>query len=496
MQMDFIARFDYGSITPWIHDEKGSIAAVAGPDRLSLRTKLKLSREDNRLQSDFTVRKGKRVSFTLTWSPSNEAVPKPIVPLRELRSTERWWKQWAKGCNVPPGNREPVKRSLITLKAMTYRPTGGIVAALTTSLPEQIGGVRNWDYRYCWLRDASFTLFALMGCGYMEEARQWLRWLLRATAGHPAELQVLYGVAGERRQSEIELDWLQGYEGSTPVRIGNAATKQFQLDVFGELLDAIHKSWSLGGNVTPFGWSLILSMMEFLETAWKKPDEGIWEVRGKRRHFTHSKVMAWVAFDRAIEIAEMLKFEGPVERWHKVRDEIRGQILEKGFNSEMNSFVQYFGGNGVDAALLRIPLVGFLPANDDRMKGTVAAIEKDLVVDGFVHRYRTSSQVDGLPQGEGAFLMCTLWYVDVLHLAGRKAEAQKVFERVLGIRNDLGLLSEMYDPELKRQVGNFPQGFSHVGVVNTAMRLYGEGIVPEKLRKPSRSKKKRMPGKM
>lgn len=489
MQMDLVARFDYGSVTPWIIAEKGIISAVAGPDRLSLRTNVKLSRKDTRLQSEFVIRKGQRLSFTITWSRSNEDIPKSIVPLRALRSTERWWKQWAQGCTVPPNRREPVTRSLITLKALTYRPTGGIAAALTTSVPERIGGVRNWDYRYCWLRDASFTLFALMGCGYMEEARQWLTWLLRATTGHPAELQVLYGVAGERRLTELELNWLRGYEGSTPVRIGNAATRQFQLDVFGELLDAIHKWWCIGGNVTAFGWSLLLSMMDFLETAWKKPDEGIWEVRGKRRHFTHSKVMAWVAFDRAIEIAEKLKLEGPVKRWCQVRDEIRRQILEKGFDPEMNCFVQYFGAKVVDAALLRLPLVGFLPARDNRMKGTVAAIEKDLIVNGFVHRYQTSSDVDGLPEGEGAFLMCTLWYADVLHLSGRKAEAQQVFERVLGIRNDLGLLSEMYDPVSKRQVGNFPQGFSHVGVVITAMRLFGEGVIPDKLRKPSRKKK-------
>jgi GH15 family glucan-1,4-alpha-glucosidase len=479
MVMDLLIRFDYGSVTPWFHKQDGAFVAIAGPDRLTLRTKVVVTREESRLRAAFRVRKGQRIGFSLTWSPSNEEPRPPINSVRVLRTTERWWNKWVQGSTVPGEWREKVTRSLITLKALTYRPTGGIVAAATTSLPEQIGGVRNWDYRYCWLRDASFTLFALMSCGDVEEARQWLQWLLRATAGHPAELQVLYGVAGERRVSEFEADWLGGYENSKPVRIGNAATQQFQLDVFGEILDAIHKWWLIERRITDFGWSLIQSMMLFLEEAWRRPDEGIWEVRGPRRHFTHSKLMAWVAFDRAVDLAERSKWNGPVDRWRAAREEIRQEILDKAFNKKMNSFVQSYGSHFLDAAVLRIPLVGFLSAKDKRVRATVAAIEKNLIVDGFVRRYQSSSEVDGLPEGEGAFLMCTLWYADVLHMAGRKAEARKVFERVLSVTNDVGLLAEMYDPKLKRQVGNFPQAFSHVGVVNTALRLSETWVLPE-----------------
>jgi GH15 family glucan-1,4-alpha-glucosidase len=479
MIMDLLIRFDYGSITPWFHKQDGASVAIAGPDRLTLRTKVDVIREDNRLRAAFRVRKGQKIAFNLTWSPSNEEPRAPINPMRALQATERWWKKWVKGCTIPGKWREKVTRSLITLKALTYRPTGGIVAAATTSLPERIGGVRNWDYRYCWLRDASFTLFALMSCGYVEEAREWLQWLLRATAGHPAESQVLYGVAGERRLSEFEVGWLTGYENSRPVRIGNAANQQFQLDVFGEILDAIHKWWLIKRRIADFGWALIRSMMQFLEQAWRRPDEGIWEVRGPRRHFTHSKLMAWVAFDRAVDLAERSEWNGPVEQWRAVREEIQQEILDKAFDRKLNSFVQFYGSHLVDAAALRIPLVGFLPANDERVRGTLAAIEKNLVVDGFVHRYRSSRKIDGLPEGEGTFLMCTLWYADVLHMSGRKVEARKVFERVLSIGNDVGLLAEMYDPKMKRQVGNFPQAFSHVGIVNTALRLSGTGLLPE-----------------
>jgi len=488
VEMDLVLRLDYGSITPWIQQLNGAISLIAGPDRLTLRSPIKLENKDGRLVSEFSVRKGQQLAFNLTWSHSSQRIPKAVNSRRALLQTERWWKEWKKQCTLGGEWGDVISRSLITLKAMTYMPTGGVVAAVTTSLPEKIGGIRNWDYRYCWLRDASFTLSALLSCGCVEEANAWLNWLLRATAGHPSELQVLYGVAGERRLTEFKVHWLQGYESSTPVRIGNAATNQFQLDVFGEILDAVHKWWSLTRNVSEFGWTLIRSMIDFLEKAWHRPDEGIWEVRGPRRQFTHSKLMAWVAFDRVIEIAERTEFDGPVEKWRKIREKIRKDICKKAFNQDLNSFVQYYGASLLDAAVLRMPLVGFLPIEDERIQGTIAAIEKKLMVDGFLHRYESSAEVDGLPEGEGSFTMCTLWYADVLHMSGREEEAEQVLKRVLGVCNDLGLLSEMYDPKLKRQVGNFPQAFSHVGLVNTALRLSGRGV-PEKPRKGSRAAK-------
>lgn len=487
MRMELRPRFDYGSLTPWVSESKNEVDFVGGPNRLTLRTSVPVRQNQSGLCAEFQVRKGQQRTFTLTWSPSFGPVPRKVLPLRALQSTEKWWKNWAKALSLKGEWRDKVLRSLITLKALTNIPTGGIVAAPTTSLPEQIGGVRNWDYRYCWLRDASFTLFSLMGCGYSEEAHAWLRWLLRATTGHPAELQVMYGIAGERMLTETDVKWLQGYDGSRPVRSGNAATQQFQLDVFGEILDAVHKWWSVKNKVTSFGWSLTRSMLEFLETVWRKPDEGIWEVRGPRRHFTHSKLMAWVAFDRGIDIAEKEHLECPLERWRKTREEIRHDILEKAFDPKRNAFMQYYGAKLLDASVLRIPLVGFLHADDERMKGTVAAIENKLLVDGYIHRYQASSEVDGLPPGEGAFLMCTLWYADVLHMMGREKDAREVFDRVVGISNDLGLLSEMYDAPKKRLVGNFPQAFSHVGIVNTALRLSGSGEVPEKFRRPRRN---------
>lgn len=491
MRMELRPRFDYGCVTPWISQENDTTIAVAGPNRLALRTNVELHRDDGKLMSEFTVKAGQRRTFSLTWSESNRPRPLPVAPLRALRTTESWWKRWARACNVEGKWRDCVTRSLITLKALTYMPTGGIVAAATTSLPEQIGSVRNWDYRFCWLRDASFTLFSLMSCGYTKEAHEWMTWLLRATTGHPAELQVMYGVAGERMLTESTVKWLDGYENSKPVRIGNAATEQFQLDVFGEVLDAVHKWWSIRGKISEFGWTLTRTMVEFLEGVWRKPDEGIWEVRGPRRHFTHSKLMAWVAFDRAIAIAEKQELDCPLEKWKEIREEIRSEILEKAFNKDLNSFVQSYGSQQLDAATLRIPLVGFLPADDEMVKGTVAAIEKSLLVDGYLHRYQTASKVDGLPEGEGAFLMCTLWYADVLHMMGRTEESKSAFKRVMAIRNDLGLLSEMYDPKKKRLTGNFPQAFSHVGLVNTALRLSGRGDVPEKFQKPARRSKKR-----
>ncbi len=487
VRMELQPRFDYGSLTPWVSHGDHVVNFVGGPNRLTLRTSVPVQNKGAGVTSEFVVRKGQRRAFTLTWSPSFGPIPGKIYPIRALQSTENWWNNWGKSCPLKREWRDKVLRSLITLKALTNIPTGGIVAAPTTSLPEQIGGVRNWDYRFCWLRDASFTLLSLLGCGFHDEARAWLGWLLRATTGHPAELQVMYGLAGERMLPESDIHWLQGYESSRPVRSGNAATKQFQLDVFGEVLDAVHKWWSVKGSISSFGWALLTSMLGFLETVWRKPDEGIWEVRGPRRHFTHSKLMAWVAFDRGIDIAEKDGLEAPLEQWRNIREEIRHDILEKAFDQNRNSFMQYYGAKLVDASALRIPLVGFLPADDDRIKGTVAAIENKLLVGGYIQRYEPSSDVDGLPPGEGAFLMCTLWYADVLHMSGRKKEAHEVFERVLAISNDLGLLSEMYDVAEKRLVGNFPQAFSHVGIVNTALRLSGSGVVPEKVRRPRRN---------
>jgi GH15 family glucan-1,4-alpha-glucosidase len=369
-----------------------------------------------------------------------------------------------------------VQRSLITLKALTYAPTGGIVAAATTSLPEHIGGVRNWDYRFCWVRDATLTLYSMLACGYQDEARAWREWLLRAVAGSPAEMQIMYGLAGERRLPEMELDWLPGYEKSAPVRIGNAAARQFQLDVYGELLDALFQARRVGMPVNLWSWQLQLTVLRYLEFAWDQPDEGIWEVRGPRRHFTHSKVMAWVAFDRAVKTVERFGLKGPAEQWRGIRDAIHRQVCRQGFDTTLGSFVQSYGSRLLDASLLLIPLVGFLPPTDPRVRGTVEAIERNLVEDGLVARYTTVPGVDGLPAGEGTFLVCTYWLADNLHLMGRHEDARRVFERLLSLRNDLGLLAEEYDTKLQRLVGNFPQAFSHIGLVNTALNLSpGEG---------------------
>jgi GH15 family glucan-1,4-alpha-glucosidase len=419
----------------------------------------------------FTVRKGDRVPFVLTWFPSSEAPPTPVDAEEALASTAALWHDWMAGCTYDGEYRRAVHTSLLVLKALTYQPTGAIVAAPTTSLPEQIGGVRNWDYRYSWLRDATFTLYAMMNAGFNDEARAWRDWLLRAVAGDPAEMQILYGVAGERRIPEFEVDWLPGYAGSRPVRIGNAAHEQFQLDVYGEMMDSLHESRRHGLVRDDRAWSLQQTVMEFLEGAWDQPDDGIWEVRGPRRHFTHSKVLAWVAFDRAVEAVERWDRPGPGDHWRRIRDEIHAEVCREGFNVELNSFTQAYGSNELDASTLLIPLLGFLPPEDPRVIGTVEAIQRDLTRDGFVQRYRTHAVDDGLPTGEGVFLPCSFWLVDALLMLEREDEARALFEKLIGVSSDLGLLSEEYDPDEQRLLGNFPQAFTHVGLVNSAYNL-------------------------
>jgi len=472
MRLHLVIRFDYGSIVPWVTRlEEGGIQAIAGPDTVRLRTKVPLRGENHSTTAEFTVSAGQEIPFLLSWRPSHERGQPAGDPMKLLRKTENSWRKWSQGCDCAGPWGEVILRSLLTLKALTYAPTGGIVAAPTTSLPEQLGGVRNWDYRLCWIRDATFTLYALMAAGYKNEARAWREWLLRATAGSPDKLQILYGLAGERRLMEWEADWLPGYEESRPVRIGNAAYKQFQLDVYGELLDALYLSRRVGLEPKQAAWELEKTILFFLESAWKQPDEGIWEVRGPRRHFTHSKVMAWVAFDRAVKMVEKFGVDGPVERWRALRDAVHQEVCEKGFDRNKNSFVQYYGSTEPDASLLMIPLVGFLPADDPRVLGTVACIERELLHDGFVCRYNPQTEVDGLPPGEGAFLACTFWLADNYVLLGRYQEAQQLFERLLGLCNDVGLISEEYDPQTRRLVGNFPQAFTHVALINTAMNL-------------------------
>ncbi len=471
MRMDLLIRFGYGAIVPWVRAIDGGIEAVAGPDALRLVTPIETHGEALSTVARFSVGAGERVPFVLTWSPSHLPDPGHVDAEQALAESEAGWRKWSAQCTVTGPYRELVQRSLITLKALTYDPTGGIVAAATTSLPEQIGGVRNWDYRICWLRDATFTLYSLMSAGYSEEARDWTRWLLRAVAGDPSQLQILYGIAGERRLPELELDWLPGYEGSRPVRVGNAASRQLQLDVFGEVMDALHLARRVGLGISEAGWALQRTLMDYLERIWDQPDEGIWEVRGPRRQFTHSKVMAWVAFDRAVKGIEQFGLEGPLERWRAVRERIHASVCRDGFDPELGSFVQFYGSKEVDASLLMLPLVGFLPATDPRMLGTVRAIEQSLLRDGFVARYATHSGVDGLPPGEGAFLPCSFWLADNYALQGRSAEATALFERLAGLANDVGLLSEEYDPAARRMVGNFPQAFTHVSLINTALNL-------------------------
>jgi GH15 family glucan-1,4-alpha-glucosidase len=471
VRMEFTIRFDYGSIVPWVRRIGHGLTATAGPDKVRLDTPIELRGEDFRIIADFRIAAGQRVPFVLTWSRSHHQDPPIIDAERALEETERWWRSWSDHCTYQGEWQEAVRRSLITLKALTFMPTGGIVAAPTTSLPEQVGGVRNWDYRFCWLRDATFTLLALMEAGYREEARAWREWLLRAAAGKPSQMNILYGLGGERRLTEIELPWLPGFEQSRPVRIGNAAWSQYQLDVYGEVMDAIHQCLRAGMGPGEDGWRIERALLDFLDTHWKEPDEGIWEVRGPRRHFTHSKMMAWVAFDRAVRAVERYGLEGPVERWRTRRDEVHTQVCGEGFDAERGAFIQSFGSKRLDASLLMMPLVGFLPATDSRVLATVAAIQRELTTDGFVSRYAPDVDVEGVPGTEGAFLPCSFWLADNLALQGRHQEARVLFERLLGIRNDLGLLSEEYDPVARRLLGNFPQAFSHIGLVNTAFNL-------------------------
>jgi GH15 family glucan-1,4-alpha-glucosidase len=474
MRMELVLRFDYGSVVPWVRSLDGGLLAVAGPDAVTLRTPAALEGRNLRTFAELPVRAGERVPFVLTWFPSHCDPPEPVDAERALEDTLEYWNGWASACTLEGRWREPVVRSLLTLKALTYAPTGGIVAAATTSLPEELGGVRNWDYRYCWLRDATLTLLAFLRAGYLDEARQWRDWLLRAIAGSPNDVQVMYGVAGERRLTELELPWLAGYEGSSPVRIGNGASGQFQLDVYGEIVDALHLARVKGIEASDDAWAIARHVFEWLESSWREPDEGIWEVRGPRRHFTHSKVMAWVAFDRAVKAVEKLGRDGPADRWRATRDEIKVDVLANGYDTELGAFVQSYGSKRLDASLLLIPLVGFLPARDARVAGTVDAIQRELLRDGFVERYRADEEnvgVDGLPPGEGVFLPCSFWLVAVLARQGRLEEAVELYERLLALQNDLGLLSEEYDTERKRLVGNFPQAFTHLTLVETAFTL-------------------------
>jgi GH15 family glucan-1,4-alpha-glucosidase len=475
MQMHLTIRFDYGQTIPWVRNIGGALVAVAGPDALVLRAPVETKGVGHSTVAEFTVRAGQRVPFNLAWYPSHQDVPRPRNTAWSLSRTESWWHNWSKKWTYDGDYPEAVQRSVITLKALTYAPTGGIVAAPTTSLPEWIGGVRNWDYRFCWLRDATFTLLSLLHAGYEEEAKAWRGWLLRATAGEPDDLQIMYGPAGERRLTEWEVPWLPGYQGSKPVRVGNAASEQFQLDVYGEVIDALYES-RRGAIVDRdmHALDLILALLDFLEDAWKRPDEGIWEVRGPRQHFTHSKVMAWVAFDRAIRGLHEFGTQDDIDaatRFAAIRDEIHAEVCAKAYDADRKTFVQAYGSSNLDAALLMMPLVGFLPATDERMQGTVAAIQRELTTDGFVRRYSTDAAVDGLPPGEGVFLPCTFWLADNLALMGRVDEGRALFERLVGLANDVGLLAEEYDPESGRHLGNFPQAFTHVALVNSGFNL-------------------------
>ena len=474
VRSELIIRFDYGHIVPWVQRTDGTRLAIAGPDGLCLRTPAPTHGENMRTVSELFVEEGQRVPFVLTWHPSHEDSPAPVDPELALAETESYWREWNKICAVDlsADTGDVVRRSLMVLKALTYAPTGGIVAAPTTSLPEAIGGVRNWDYRYCWLRDATLTLLALLNAGYIAEAREWRAWLLRAVAGDPADIQIMYGVAGERRLTELELPWLDGFEKSTPVRVGNAASDQIQIDVFGELMDALYQAREQGLATELHAWSLQKLLLDYLETIWRRPDNGIWEIRGEPRQFTHSKVMAWVAFDRAVRSVENHGMDGPVDRWRAVRDEIHAQVCEQGYDADVGSFTQSYGSPELDASLLLIPLVGFLPASDPRVSGTIDAVQRELADGGLVLRYRTqAAAVDGLPPGEGVFLPCSFWLVDCLELLERHDEAHALFDRLVGLTNDLGLISEEYDPAEKRLLGNFPQAFTHLALVNSAFNV-------------------------
>jgi GH15 family glucan-1,4-alpha-glucosidase len=471
MRMEMSLRFDYGATVPWVTRIEGGIRAIAGPDLVVLRTTAPLIGEGLKTVSEFTVKAGETVDFVMTYGRSHLHTPRAIDVSMAIEQTQIFWEEWAASCSYKGPYQEAVERSLITLKALTYRPTGGIVAAVTTSLPEQLGGPRNWDYRYCWLRDASFTLTALMLGGYYEEAKAWQHWLLRAIAGSPEQVQIMYGIAGERYLPERELSWLSGYEDSKPVRIGNAASEQLQLDIYGEVMAGFYNALRRMGKQGELSFAMLRSLVQHLETIWQEPDEGIWETRGGRQHFTYSKLMAWVAFDRAIKAAGLLHANAPVERWQKVRAKIHEEICSQGYNEKLGSFVQSYGSEHLDASLLLMPLMGFLPAEDPRVGGTLKAIESSLMSGGLVLRYNTEKVSDGLPPGEGVFLACSFWMVSALKLQGRDADAKKLFERILSLANDVGLLAEEYDTGAKRLVGNFPQALSHISLVNAAFGL-------------------------
>jgi GH15 family glucan-1,4-alpha-glucosidase len=474
MRLHLKLRFDYGSSVPWVtrlEDDSG-LSAIVGPNRVVLRTPVELRGDNLATVAEFSVAAGECVPFVLTHGQSHLAVPEALDWQAALRQTEDGWRRWCGQCSYHGPWKAAVQRSLLTLKALTHADTGGIIAAPTTSLPEQLGGARNWDYRYCWLRDATLALMALMSAGYRDEARAWRDWLLRSALGSPEQIQIMYGVAGERQLNEWEVPWLPGYQGSAPVRIGNAASNQLQLDIYGELLDALCQGRHDVLAPAPSGWALQERLIEHLLQIWEQPDEGIWEVRGGRRQFTFSKVMAWVALDRTVHDAERFKLRAPVDRWRQVRDQIHATICSQGFNQSLNAFTQSFGSSELDASLLRLPIVGFLPADDPRVRGTIAAIERELVSDGFVLRYRSETDVDGLAPGEGAFLPCTFWLADAYILQGRKREARALFERLMAVCNDVGLLAEEYVPHARRQVGNFPQAFSHLALIGTALSLH------------------------
>jgi GH15 family glucan-1,4-alpha-glucosidase len=480
MRMELIVRFDYGSIVPWVRTIDGVLRAVAGPDALALWSPVPTHGVGLTTQAEFTVEAGQRLPFQLAWYRSHESPP--VLPEAEeaLKGTCEWWETWCRQCTYQGPWRDAVLRSFITLKILTYAPTGGIMAAATTSLPEWPGGTRNWDYRYCWIRDATFTLYALIGGGFKSEAVAWRNWLLRAVAGDPARLQIVYGAAGERRLPELMLPWLSGFLGSQPVRVGNAAVDQLQLDVYGELLNTLYLARRAGIEADPNGWALEKAIVDTVEQVWREPDDGIWEVRGPRRHFTHSKVMAWVALDRAVKSVEQFGLDGPLDKWRTLRSAIHDDVCTRGVDPKRGVFTQFYGSEDLDASVLMIPLLGFLPIDDPRVTATIAAIEKELVTDGFVRRYRSEPdgghvvQVDGLPPGEGAFLACSFWLADCYVLQGRRDEAWALCDRLLSVSNDLGLLSEEYDPHAKRQLGNFPQAFSHVSLINTARNLSQE----------------------
>jgi GH15 family glucan-1,4-alpha-glucosidase len=480
MKMEMSLRFNYGATVPWVTRRQGGIRAIAGPDLVALRTSAPLTGKGLTTVSEFTVKAGESVDFVMTYGPSHLNTPRAIDVNKSLEETQKFWEKWAADNSYQGPYQDVVERSLITLKALTYRPTGGIVAAVTTSLPEQLGGPRNWDYRYCWLRDATFTLQAFMSGGFYQEAKEWQQWLLRAIAGSPDQVQIMYGLAGQRYLPERELTWLTGYENSKPVRIGNAASEQLQLDIYGEVMAAFHHALSRLERSGELSFAMLRRLVEHLETIWQEPDEGIWETRGGRQNFTYSKVMAWVAFDRAIKAAGLLHAGAPVERWQKVRTKIHEEICAHAYNEKLGSFVQSYGSEHLDASLLLMPMMGFLPAEDPRMQGTLKAIEGSLMSGGLVLRYNTEKVSDGLPPGEGVFLACSFWMVSALVLQGREADAKKLFERVLSLANDVGLLAEEYDVGAKRLVGNFPQALSHISLVNAAFHLANPSVSPSK----------------